>query len=79
MNAMLRPLNRPMRLGELIRTHRQRQGMSQEALGDAIGMNAARICNIETGATRNPLFKTVVNICDVLGISLEEAAKCERP
>ncbi len=43
------------RLGQLVRQHRERLGMSQEVLAGAIELSRASVANIETGRQRIPL------------------------
>jgi len=42
-------------LGSLVRQHRKRLDMRQEALGELIGLSRASIANIETGRQHIPL------------------------
>jgi transcriptional regulator with XRE-family HTH domain len=42
-------------LGRLVRQHRERLGMSQEKLAEAIELSRASVANIETGRQRIPL------------------------
>ena len=42
-------------LGRLVRQHRERLGMSQETLAQAIELSRASVANIETGRQRIPL------------------------
>lgn len=42
-------------LGRLVRQHRERLGMSQDTLGQAIELSRASVANIETGRQRIPL------------------------
>lgn len=42
-------------LGRLVRQHRERLGISQEALAQAIELSRASVANIETGRQRIPL------------------------
>jgi transcriptional regulator with XRE-family HTH domain len=54
-------------LGELVREHREGQGMSQGALGKRIGLSRASIANIERGRQRIPLHH-LYRMADALGV-----------
>ena len=41
--------------GQLVRRHRERLGLNQAEIGQAIGLTRASIANIETGRQRIPL------------------------
>jgi transcriptional regulator with XRE-family HTH domain len=43
------------RFGQLVRQHRERLGLNQAEIGEAIGLTRASIANIETGRQRIPL------------------------
>jgi transcriptional regulator with XRE-family HTH domain len=43
------------RFGQLLRQHRERLGMSQAAVAQAIGLSRASVANIETGRQHIPL------------------------
>lgn len=43
------------RFGQLLQQHRKRLGMSQAAVGKAIGLSRASVANIETGRQHIPL------------------------
>ncbi len=43
------------RFGQLVRRHRERLGLNQAEIGQAIGLTRASIANIETGRQRIPL------------------------
>ena len=53
--------------GQLLRKHRLRQGMSQEALAARSGYERAFISLIELGKT-NPSLRSIFDICGSLGI-----------
>jgi transcriptional regulator with XRE-family HTH domain len=44
-----------LRLGQLVRQHRERLGVNQADIGGAVGLSRASIANIETGRQRIPL------------------------
>jgi transcriptional regulator with XRE-family HTH domain len=54
-------------LGELVREHREGQGMSQGALGKRIGLSRTSIANIESGRQRIPLHH-LYRMADALGV-----------
>jgi transcriptional regulator with XRE-family HTH domain len=54
-------------LGELVREHREGQGMSQGALGKRIGLSRASVANIESGRQRIPLHH-LYRMADALGV-----------
>lgn len=55
-------------LGELVREHRQGQGISQDALGKRIGLSRASVANIENGRQRIPLHH-LYRIAEALGVN----------
>lgn len=58
-----------MNIGRNILYFRQQQGLTQQQLADALGINKMAISNYEKGK-RQPSIKTVKAICKALGISL---------
>lgn len=50
----------------------EEKNISYRALGEKIGMPAARIARIANGMTSNPGIYTMIHICDGLGVSLDE-------
>jgi tetratricopeptide (TPR) repeat protein/transcriptional regulator with XRE-family HTH domain len=56
-------------LGGLVRAHRQRLGLTQEALAAATGISARTIRDIETGRIASPRPGTVRLLADALGLS----------
>lgn len=58
-----------MNIGRNILYFRQQQGLTQQQLADALGMNKMTISNYEKGK-RQPNIETVKAICKALGISL---------
>lgn len=57
--------------GRIVRMHRTRQGLSQEALADAADLDRTYIGSVETG-NRNPSLIAIWQIADGLGLSLSE-------
>lgn len=51
---VMRPVLTPMQIGRLIRTARQRRGLSQYDLADRAGIEQSSLVNIENGATQQP-------------------------
>lgn len=66
------------REGILIKAARKRAGMSQAALGRAVGVNKLTVLRIETGKTRDPRHSTVEAIFDVLKISADSLSSRSR-
>lgn len=60
--------------GELIRTLRQRIGMTQEKLAAASGVGVVTIGDLERGVNTGPRRDTVERLCDALLLSDEERA-----
>lgn len=58
--------------GRLIREARRQAGMSQSALGKAVGVNKLTILRIETGKTQDPRHSTIEAIERALGVSVDE-------
>ena len=58
-------------LGKRIQAIRIQKGITQQALGDQIGVNAHYISNIERGQ-KNITIKTLAKIADGLGVELFE-------
>jgi transcriptional regulator with XRE-family HTH domain len=55
------------RLGDRVREQRRSQGMTQEALAEALDLSVAYVSLIERGG-RNPPYTTVVAIARALGV-----------
>ena len=58
-------------VGERVRDHRVRVGMTQQGLADLVGTSKSRLCEIECGK-HNLSLKQLGKLADGLGISLEE-------
>ena len=54
-------------IGVLIRSERTRRGMTQEELGERVGVGKAQISKIESG--RGLTIRTVTKVLDALGLS----------
>ncbi len=59
-------------IGEKIKTHRLRKGVSQKKLAEMVGIHPVTLSRIEKGKLRNPSFEVVSNIASALGIEIEE-------
>jgi len=58
-------------LGQAIKDARAKQGLSQSAMANDIGMEKSNLSVIENGKS-NPQILTVVRICSALEISLDQ-------
>ncbi len=63
-------------IGKLIKSERVRRGMTQEELGEKIGVGKAQICKIENGSAMN--IKTISKAVDGLDMSVEVNLTQER-
>lgn len=54
-------------IGEAIRQARQSKNLTQEQLGELIGVKKAQICKIENGG--NITFRTIAKVFQAMGIS----------
>jgi WD40 repeat protein/transcriptional regulator with XRE-family HTH domain len=63
-----------LEFGELLRTLRQRIGMTQEQLSTASGVGVVTIGDLERGVNTGPRHDTVQRLCDALLLSDEERA-----
>ncbi len=61
----------PAILGKNIRKARNRKCMTQTALGEAIGIKRAYMCEIEQGGTRISVFRAY-DLAKILGTTVEE-------
>jgi len=59
-----------IQIGKQIQAARKRHKMSQEELAEAVGCSSKTISNIENG--KLPELKQLVNICDVLSLSMDD-------
>lgn len=63
---------------ESLRAGQERPGLSQEALGDAAGLDRTYVSGLER-ATRNPTLATMERLADALGVRLSKlVAEAER-
>lgn len=56
-------------IGDMIKTARKKKKLTQEQLGELVGVKKAQISRLEN-STGNVTFKTVMKIFDVLGAKL---------
>ena len=61
-----------MTMGEKIRSHRKRLGLTQTELGDVIGVDKTTIYKYEKGIVVNIKRDAIVKLADVFGISPSE-------
>lgn len=59
-------------LGNRLKELCQEKNISYRELGEKIGMSGTRIVRIANGMTSNPGVYTMIQICDGLGVSLDE-------
>jgi transcriptional regulator with XRE-family HTH domain len=69
-----RTIERGGRLAEEVRSERDAQRLSREALARRVGISTETLRRIETAATHDPGFFTVVDLADALGLSLSRLA-----
>ena len=56
--------------GEALRVHREKTGLSQEALAHRAGLDRTYVSGIERGR-RNPTLRTAQKLADALGSGLD--------
>ncbi len=61
--------------GEILKTQRQKLGLTQKQLANAIGMSDAYICSLESDKKSPPPYYTVSAIADVLKMDTEQLWK----
>ena len=59
-----------MKFGQKLKAERERAGLTQQQLADAVGIYRESIARIEAG-TRGPAWKMVQDLARVLGVSTE--------
>lgn len=67
----------PRAFGALLRRHRQRAGLTQEALAESAGLSVRGISDLERGVNRAPYVATILRLGDALGLADEERAELE--
>ena len=68
--------NRLENIGPMIRNERLRKGLTQEELGERVGVGKAQISKIESG--KGLTIKTVTRVLDALGMSASVVLKNEQ-
>ena len=68
--------NRLENIGSIIRNERLRKGLTQEELGERVGVGKAQISKIENG--KGLTIKTVTKVLDALGMSASVVLKNEQ-
>ena len=63
-------------IGPMIRNERLRKGLTQEELGERVGVGKAQISKIESG--KGLTIKTVTRVLDALGMSASVVLKNEQ-
>lgn len=66
-----------MKLGKLIATVRDVQGLTQRQLQHKSGIPHATLAQIESGYVKEPSWRNVVKIARALNINLNVLADCE--
>lgn len=57
-------------IGELVRSARQRRGLSQKQLAEKVGTSQSAVSDIETGIS-SPTFQTLLKVMDGLSFSVD--------
>jgi transcriptional regulator with XRE-family HTH domain len=60
-----------MTLGERVHLHRRRKQLTQQQLGDEVGLSKASVYRIEKGEFDDVKGQTVVRLAQVLGVSAD--------
>jgi transcriptional regulator with XRE-family HTH domain len=59
-----------MPIGAKIRLLRERQGMTQEQLGNRCGLSRVSVCKLENSKPECLRLLTVVKVCSALGVDV---------
>jgi transcriptional regulator with XRE-family HTH domain len=62
----------------MLKTIRERKGLSQKALADRAGMSYTFLCNVESGKA-DPSLSTLKRLAKALGITVSELVKEPQP
>ncbi|MFI1357492.1 ATP-binding protein [Streptomyces sp. NPDC020898] len=65
-------------LGELLRDHRRRLGLTQEELADRAGVSVRTVCHVETGRIERPRPATVRRLTDALALTAADLDEFQR-
>ena len=57
--------------GEILKTQRQKLGITQKRVAESVGLSGAYICSLENGKRTPPPYHTVAAIADVLQLDVE--------
>lgn len=68
-----------MEIGAVIRDARKQRKMSQEQLGNLLGMSRATISGIETGKIAEVGIRKMMALCASLGLELHAAQRRKYP
>jgi len=66
-------------IGQLLCKARKRRKLSQESLGQQLGMSRATISAIENGTVSEIGIRKILSICAALGLELFAQEKTQRP
>lgn len=66
-------------LGQLLKTLRKAQGLSQQQLGQAVGMSRATISGLENNTVAEVGLRKVESVLNALGYSITAAPVQQRP
>ncbi|MFD0767148.1 helix-turn-helix domain-containing protein [Mucilaginibacter lutimaris] len=64
-------------IGRNVRILRELKGWTQQELANRCSVNAEQISRIEN-ARRDYMFSTLLEVCDALGVTIEEIIKLEK-
>ncbi len=62
-----------MSFGELLKQHRERNGMSQQAFAEVLGISPAQLWNLENGRTASPNARILARMVKMLHLSPKQA------
>ncbi len=63
----------------LIKKYRVKANLSQKELAKLLGISTAYLCELETGKKRNPSITLMIEIAEILNVSLEELTGTMKP
>lgn len=67
-------MNKPSKLGHLVRACRQVKGFTQRELAQRAGMNQSHVAEIESGGISDPRFMSVKKLLNAMDYDLEVKA-----
>ena len=62
-------------LAENIKTFRKQRGISQEEFARKAGVTYSTLIKLESGSNKNPTVKTLQQIAQALGVTLDDLMK----